>query len=271
MSPASDDLRADLDLALRLADIADPLSMARFRADDLIVETKPDLTPVSEADRSVEQAIRTELGRVRPDDGILGEEYGTQGTQERRWVIDPIDGTKNYVRGVPVWSTLIGLMDGEEVILGVVSAPALGRRWWAARGLGAWATDPSSPHPRRLKASGVSSVSDASFSFSDSIGWAERGAGPGLDALTSRTWRQRAYGDFWSHMLVAEGAVDIAAEPQLETYDMAALIPIVEEAGGRITSYSGGSPLGGGSAVTTNGLLHEEVLKALTGQIDAKR
>lgn len=269
MGPSPDDIRADLDLAIRLADIADPLSMARFRADDLVVETKPDLTPVSEADRSVEQAIRDELSRVRPDDGILGEEYGTQGSQERRWVIDPIDGTKNYVRGVPVWSTLIGLMQGDDVVVGVVSAPALGRRWWAGRGLGAWATDPSSPEPRRLHVSRVGTLQDASFSYSDSAGWAERGASAGLAQLTSQTWRQRAYGDFWSHMLVAEGAVDIAAEPQLETYDMAALIPIVHEAGGRITSYGGGSALGGGSAVTTNGLLHSAVIAALTGQNDS--
>jgi histidinol-phosphatase len=269
VGPSLEDIRADLDLAISLADIADPISMARFRADDLVVETKPDLTPVSEADRSVEQAIRAELARVRPEDGILGEEFGTQGSQERRWVIDPIDGTKNYVRGVPVWSTLIGLMRGDEVVIGVVSAPALGRRWWAGRGLGAWATDPATTEPRRLQVSRVSTLRDASFSFSDTIGWAERGASAGLQQLTSHTWRQRAYGDFWSHMMVAEGAVDIAAEPQLETYDMAALIPIVNEAGGRITSFDGGSALGGGSAVTTNGLLHDAVIAALTGQIDA--
>lgn len=254
----------DLDLALALADIADQISVARFRATDLLVETKPDLTPVTEADRAVEQALRAELARARPADGILGEEFGTEGHDHRRWVLDPIDGTKNYVRGVPVWATLIGLMVDGAVVVGVVSAPALGRRWWAAIGQGAWATDPTSTTPRPLRASAVRSLADASFSFSDSVGWAERGAQDGLRSLQSDTWRQRAYGDFWSHMLVAEGAVDIAAEPQLETYDMAALIPIVEEAGGRITSYTGGSALGGGSAVTTNGLLHDQVLDILT-------
>lgn len=256
----------DLTLALALADIADDLSLSRFRATDLVVDTKPDLTPVSEADRAVEQALRSALTDERPDDAILGEEYGTQGSGSRRWVIDPIDGTKNYVRGVPVWSTLIGLMDGDDVIVGVVSAPALGRRWWAARGEGAWASEPHAEAPRRLGVSRVAALADASFSFSDPIGWAERGAADGLQTLLTDTWRQRAYGDFWSHMMVAEGVVDIAAEPQLETYDMAALIPIIEEAGGRITAYDGSSALGGGSAVTTNGPLHPAVLEVLSGQ-----
>jgi histidinol-phosphatase len=258
-------VNADLTLALALADEADALSLSRFRAADLVVETKPDLTPVSEADRAVEQALRATLAAQRPADSILGEEYGTEGSSERQWILDPIDGTKNYVRGVPVWSTLIGLMNAGEVVVGVVSAPALGRRWWAARGEGAWASEPHSPEPRRLQASRVRDIADASFSFSDSIGWTERGAAGGLQTLLTDTWRQRAYGDFWSHMMVAEGVVDIAAEPQLETYDMAALIPIIEEAGGRITAYDGRPSLGGGSAVTTNGLLHNAVLAVLSG------
>lgn len=259
------DLQADLDLALELADMADAMSIARFRAADLVVDTKPDLTPVSDVDRGVEMAVRERLAAVRPDDGVLGEEYGSRGETARRWVVDPIDGTKNYVRGVPVWATLIGLVEDDDVIVGVVSAPALGRRWWAARGLGAWMRDPMDDAPRRLKVSAVTSLADASFSYSDAVGWAERDAADGLQALLAQTWRQRAYGDFWSHMMVAEGIVDVAAEPQLETYDMAALVPIVEEAGGRMTSYSGGPALGGGSAVTTNGLLHDAVLRAITG------
>ncbi len=260
------DLSSDLDLALAMADIADRISAPRFRATDLVVDTKPDLSPVSDVDRGVEQALREHLATERPGDGILGEEFGTLGPSTRRWAIDPIDGTKNYVRGVPVWATLIGLMQDDEVVVGVVSAPALGRRWWAARGAGAWATDPLADHPRRLQVSAVASLADASLSYSDAIGWPERGAGDGLQRLLSATWRQRAYGDFWSHMMVAEGVVDIAAEPQLETYDMAALVPIVEEAGGRMTSYSGGSALGGGSALTTNGSLHDEVLRVISAQ-----
>ena len=254
-------LADDLSFALDLADLADGIAMASFRATDLVVETKPDLTPVSAADRAVEQAIREQLGVHRPDDAILGEEYGQQGISRRRWVIDPIDGTKNYVRGVPVWATLIALLDGDDIVVGVVSAPALGRRWWAARGTGAYASEPGSTEPRRLQVSAVSVLSDASFSYSDAIGWAERGAADGLRTLLTDTWRQRAYGDFWSHMMVAEGVVDVAAEPQLESYDMAALVPIVQEAGGLLTAFDGGSPIAGRSALTSNGLLHAEVVR----------
>lgn len=253
----------DLDLALRLADLADGLSMAKYRAEDLVVDTKPDLTPVTEADRGVERALRAELAAHRPDDGVLGEEFGEQGQSARRWILDPIDGTKNYVRGVPVWACLIALVEDGEVVLGVVSAPAMGRRWWAQRGAGAFTTDPGSSEPRRLRVSAVADLADASFSYSDAVGWDTRGAYAGLQALLDRTWRQRAYGDFWSHMMVAEGAVDIAAEPELESYDMAALIPIVEEAGGRVTAYDGGSAMAGGSTVSTNGLLHDTVLSLL--------
>lgn len=256
-------LADDLALALALAEEADRISLSRFRAVDLVVDTKPDLTPVSEADRAVEQALRAELARQRPADGVLGEEYGEEGDSRRRWVIDPIDGTKNYVRGVPVWATLIALLVDDDVVLGVASAPALGRRWWASRGAGAHATDPTTAEPRRLRVSAVAGIADASFSYSDAVGWADRGAGTGLDRLLGDTWRQRAYGDFWSHLMVAEGVVDIAAEPQLETYDMAALIPIVQEAGGRLTAFDGGPAIAGGSAVSTNGVLHDEVLRLL--------
>jgi histidinol-phosphatase len=257
------DLSADLDLALQLATLGDAIAMYRFRAEDLVVETKPDLTPVSEADRAVERALRDHLSVHRPDDAILGEEYGTAGAASRTWVIDPIDGTKNYVRGVPVWAVLVALLVDGDPVVGVVSAPALGRRWWAAAGSGAWATDPSSPEPRRLRVSAVADLADASFSYSDAQGWAERGAGDGLATLLDGTWRQRAYGDFWSHMLVAEGAVDVAAEPHLETYDMAALVPVVREAGGLLTSFDGGDALVGGSALSTNGLLHAGVASLL--------
>ena len=253
----------DLDLALLLADTADGIAMASFRSTTLVVETKPDLTPVSEADRAAEQAMRALLAEHRPDDSVLGEEYGTVGDSRRRWILDPIDGTKNYVRGVPVWGALIALLDGDDVTVGVVSAPAIGRRWWAARGQGAYLREPGFAEPRRLQVSRVATMADASFSYSDQVGWDARGAGPGLAALNEATWRQRAYGDFWSHMLVAEGAVDIAAEPELQSYDMAALLPIIEEAGGRVSAYDGGPAMAGGSLVSTNGLLHDEVLRLL--------
>lgn len=262
-TPIPDDaqqLAKDLDLALRLADIGDRLAMKQFRSADLVIETKPDFTPVTEADRSVERALRDELARTRPTDAILGEEYGSAGDAHRTWVLDPIDGTKNYVRGVPVWATLVALKWGDDVVVGVVSAPALARRWWASRGNGAFALDPTSTVPRRLQVSRVGRLADASFSFSDSQGWAERSASAALAALMHDTWRSRAYGDFWSHMMVAEGVVDVAAEPFLESYDMAALIPVIQEAGGRVTSFTGGAALVGGSMLSTNGLLHADVL-----------
>ena len=256
----SPDRAADLQFALSLADVADRLSLLHFRASDLVVETKPDLTPVTEADRGVERALREQLAVHRPEDSILGEEYGAQGDARRRWILDPIDGTKNYVRGVPVWACLIALVEDGEITVGVVSAPALSRRWWAAKGGGAFVSDPTSPQPRRIHVSRVAALADASFSYSDDVGWARRGAARALDHLLHRTWRQRAYGDFWSHMMVAEGQVDVAGEPELESYDMAALVPIVEEAGGRMTAFDGRSSLEGGSALSSNGILHDEVL-----------
>jgi histidinol-phosphatase len=256
------DHAADLDLALRMADAADVITMERFGALDLKVETKPDLTPVTEADKAAEAALRGMITRELPEDSVLGEEFGTsEGSASRRWIIDPIDGTKNYVRGVPVWATLIALVEEGEVVIGVVSAPALARRWWASTGAGAWGTM-LGREPVRLEVSGVRALSDASLSYSDSVGWSNR-TETGLTDLIAATWRQRAYGDFWSHILVAEGAVDIAAEPELGAWDIGAIVPIVTEAGGRITAFDGRPALEGGCAVTTNGLLHDEVIQLL--------
>jgi histidinol-phosphatase len=228
------------------------------------VETKPDLTPVSDADRAVEQAIREQLGEVRPGDAVLGEEFGGVAVPSgRSWVIDPIDGTKNFVRGVPVWATLIALVDGPGTpVVGVVSAPALGRRWWACRGGGAW-TSAFGSEPRQIQVSAVSDLADASLSFSSLSGWAALGRRDAFVALTDRVWRTRAYGDFWSYMLLAEGAVDLAAEPELSLWDMAALAPIVTEAGGRFTGLDGTDGVGQGNAAASNGLLHDEFLAAL--------
>ncbi|MEP6599965.1 MAG: histidinol-phosphatase [Actinomycetota bacterium] len=263
--PAEEDrYAADLALAQALADLADPISLARFGAVDLHVDTKPDLTPVSDADRAVEDAIRTRLIAVRPDDAVSGEEYGATGSGARRWVIDPIDGTKNFVRGVPVWATLIGLLQDDDAVVGVVSAPAIGRRWWAARGRGAWVSALGAA-PRRLGVSAVAELSDASLSYASLAGWAGCGLRGAFMALTDQVWRTRAYGDFWSYMLVAEGAVDIAAEPELSLWDMAALAPIVTEAGGRFTGLDGRDGVQQGSAVASNGLLHESFLAALAG------
>ena len=258
MASYDDDLR----FAHVLADAADDITSRRFKALDLRVETKPDLTPVSDADRAVEDALRNMLRRSRPRDAVLGEEDGRTGGGPRCWVLDPIDATKNFVRGVPVWATLIGLMDGPRVVVGVASAPALGRRWWASSGGGAW-TGRSLAKASRLHASGVTKMSDASLSYSGVGGWAEAGRLDGFLTLTEAVWRTRAFGDFWSHMLVAEGAVDVSAEPEVSLWDLAALQVIVEEAGGRFTSLAGEATPDGGSVVCTNGYLHDEVLSHL--------
>jgi histidinol-phosphatase len=255
----------DLRFAHVLADNADDIATRRFRALDLRVETKPDLTPVTDADHAVEDSLRNVLRRSRPRDAVLGEEGGRTGTGARCWVIDPIDATKNYVRGVPVWASLIGLMDGDEVVVGVVSAPALGRRWWAAAGGGSW-TGRSLTKASRCQVSAVTKLSDASFSYSSLGGWEDQGRLPGFLELTRSVWRTRAYGDFWSHMLVAEGAVDVSAEPEVSLWDLAALQVIITEAGGRFTDLSGRATPEGGSVVCTNGTLHDEVLDLLRPQ-----
>ncbi|GGP88307.1 histidinol-phosphatase [Streptomyces roseolilacinus] len=261
------DYHDDLRLAHALADAADTATMGRFQALDLKVETKPDMTPVSEADRAAEELIRGHLRRARPDDAVLGEEYGVEGTGPRRWVIDPIDGTKNYVRGVPVWATLIALMEaddegGYQPVVGVVSAPALGRRWWAAKGLGAY-TGRDLASATRIRVSKVARMADASFAYSSLTGWEERGRLDGFLDLSRACWRTRAYGDFWPYMLVAEGAVDVCAEPELSLWDMAANAIVVQEAGGTFTGLDGREGPHGGDAAASNGLLHDELLAYL--------
>ena len=255
-------LAQDLALAHELADAADAHTLSRFRAQDLRVATKPDLTPVSDADTAVEQAVRRTLAARRPGDAVLGEEEGLVGDGPRRWIVDPVDGTKNFVRGVPVWATLVALQVEDSVDVGLVSAPALGRRWWAARGLGAHAGSAAS-RATALRVSRVTDLQDASLSYSSLGGWEEQGRLPGLLDLSRQVWRTRAYGDFWSHVLVAEGAVDVSCEPEVSLWDLAALQPVVEEAGGRFTDLSGAATPAGGSVVCSNGLLHDRALEAL--------
>jgi histidinol-phosphatase len=244
-----------------LADLADGMTSARFRDLDLVVSTKPDLTPVTEVDKGVERALRQAIARARPGHGTVGEEYGAEGPTSWRWVLDPIDGTKNYVRGIPVWATCIALQrdagDAGEVSVGVVSAPALGRRWWASRGGGAFADG------RPIRVSAVADLADAQLSYDSVPGFEACGLGERFLDLARRCWRTRGLGDFWSHVLVAEGAVDVAAEPEVSVWDVAAVQVIVEEAGGRFSDIGGTARPDGGSAVSTNGLLHDEVLAAL--------
>ena len=262
----------DLELALHLADLADSLTLPAFQQHDFAVETKPDLTPVTEIDRGVEQTLRAKLAQLRPADAVIGEEFPNAGSSRRRWIIDPIDGTKNFVRGVPVYATLIGLFDGDTALLGVVSAPALGARWYAARGTGAFKTAAgiAAPPgaqvsaPRRLNVSRVGDLDQASLSYASLGGWQELGKRTEFLDLCDAVWRTRGFGDFWSYMMVAEGVVDIAAEPELELYDMAALVCIVSEAGGTFTSLDGQPGPFGGNALVTNGLLHTKVMEKLS-------
>jgi histidinol-phosphatase len=250
-------MHADLRFALELADLADTITTERFQADDLVVETKPDLSPVTEADRAVEQVLRKRIGEERPGHRVVGEELGADGQGSARWILDPIDGTKNYLRGLPVWATLIALEREGRVEVGVASAPALARRWWAARGQGAFVNG------RRMGVSKVAELSDAVLSYASVLSWEQHGLGDQFFELARSCWRTRGFGDFWSHMLVAEGAADVAVEPEVELWDLAAPQVIVEEAGGRFTDLGGVPTPAGGSVVSTNGLLHDRVLTIL--------
>jgi histidinol-phosphatase len=254
---------ADLALALELADIADSISLDRFRAQDLHVETKPDASPVTDADRSVEQALKAKLAEQRPDDSLIGEEFGNttgiagEGSKQpkRTWVIDPIDGTANFMRGVPVWASLIALSVDGKVVLSVVSAPALGRRWWAAPDSGAWTRDIDGSK-RALKVSAIGDLAHASLSYNNLQLWDQSGKLPELIELSRKIWRTRAYGDFYSYMLLAEGALDIVTEHDLKIYDIAALVPIVELAGGEFSALNGPLTEESSSVLATNGTLH---------------
>ncbi|MBV8079383.1 MAG: histidinol-phosphatase [Actinobacteria bacterium] len=242
----------DVAFAHELADAADAITVARFRALDLGVETKPDLSPVTEADRAAEEAIRDLVSRRRDGEGVLGEEFGDDGG-DVRWIVDPIDGTRNYVRGVPVWATLLALEREGRVDAALVSSPALGRRWWAARGEGAWANGD------RLAVSRIARLDDAVVSISSPTQMP-----PGWSALAQRAWNERGFGDFWQHCLVAEGSVDVAAEPWLMLWDYAAVQLLVEEAGGRCTTFDGGASYERGSFLSSNGRLHDEAVALLS-------
>jgi histidinol-phosphatase len=259
---------AELAFALTLADRADAISLSRYQALDLEITTKPDNSPVTDADKAVERAIIDAIATKYPSDGVVGEEFGTSGSKDRYWVIDPIDGTKNFMRGVPTWATLIALVENKEVVASVVSSPALYRRWYASAGGGAFVVEggsvKASPAPRKLTVSKVSQLADASITYSDFQGWGARRQA--FEKLLDCAWRTRGLGDFWSHMLVAEGAVDVAIEPSLALWDMAALDLIVREAGGKFTSLDGVDGPFGPNAISSNGALHSAIVTALNNE-----
>ncbi|HWM06667.1 MAG TPA: histidinol-phosphatase [Actinophytocola sp.] len=253
---------ADLSVALRLADAADEITHARFRAADLVVDRKPDRSPVTDADTAVEDAMRELLAAERATDEILGEERGGKIGAGRTWIVDPIDGTKNFLRGGPVWATLIALVDQGQPVVGVVSAPALGRRWWASAGAGAFCSA-FGGQPRRLRVSGVGALDDAYLSTTDVNMWVEHHSKERYLALMAACWETRAFGDFWQHCLVAEGAIDLAAEPIAYAWDLAAVQLLVTEAGGEFGDLTGKPGFDHGSALASNGLLHAAALTFL--------
>ena len=254
----------DLALAHELVDLADAITIDRFGAADLAIETKPDMTPVTEADTGVERAVRERLAAARPDDEVVGEEYGAPSTDgERRWIIDPIDGTKGYVRGLPVWATLLALRAEGELTLGVVSAPALGRRWWAARGEGAYARRDGDRGTRELRVSDIGRLGDAQLCFGGLEEWEQTGRAEALLELGRACWRSRGFGDFWGYMIVAEGGAEIMLDPIVSVWDLAAPLVIVEEAGGRFTDFAGDRTAEGGDALATNGHVHEAALEII--------
>jgi histidinol-phosphatase len=264
------DLSDDLALALRIADAADAVSMTRFDTPDLDVRTKADATHVTEADLATERAIRAILETERPGDGIFGEEFGAEGHTERQWIIDPIDGTANYLKGIPMWATLIALAIDGVPRVGVVSQPAIARRWWGATGLGAWTSSDADAAPRRLAVSSVARLDEASVSFQSVAQWDGAGHLDALTRLSRAVWRDRGYGDAWPYMLLAEGRLEFVSEFDVKEYDIAAHVPIITEAGGRFTDFDGTESISSRSSLATNGLLHDAFLDLLHGSTDAR-
>ncbi len=252
----------DLELALLLAQAADEVSLSRFQALDLKVETKPDRTPVTDADQAVETRIRELIAQHAPGDAVIGEEFEDTGSGSRQWVIDPIDGTANYLRGLPIWGSLIALRIDGVPVTSVVSAPALGRRWWATQGGGAWTSDVDGKQ-RKIEVSKVSRLEDSYISYNSLQQWQRLGKIANLESLSSKVWRIRAFGDFLSYMFVAEGVIDAASEPDLKIHDIAALVPIVVEAGGRFTALDSELKDDSSTVLASNGLLHEAVREEL--------
>lgn len=259
----------DLAVALRLADAADEITLSRFQASDLVVDRKPDRTPVTDADTAVEDTVREILEELRPGDAVFGEERGGSLGDGRTWILDPIDGTKNFLRGNPVWATLIALVDGGSPVVGVVSSPAMPRRWWATAGGGAWVSAPTGE--RQLRVSGVADLGDAYLSTTDLGSWSEYQTREAYLALVDACWESRAFGDFWQYVLVAEGSLDVAVDPVALAWDLASVQVIITEAGGRFTDLSGRSGFTHGNGLASNGLVHDAALAALQAGVSAPR
>jgi histidinol-phosphatase len=257
------ELRGWLDVAHAACDEADELALRHFRR-DLHIETKPDRTFVTEADTAIEARIRERLLAAFPDHGLVGEEYGVEaGEASVRWYIDPIDGTHNFIRGVPLFGTLLGVERDGELQAAVISAPALGERWWGHRGGGAWARGRDGD-TRRIGVSGVTTLADAQILYGSRRDLVESGLAPGLDALLDDAWRERGFGDFWGYTLLAEGAAEAMVEVGLKSWDAAAPFLLVEEAGGRATDFEGRRAVDSGTFLATNGRLHDEIRMRLT-------
>ena len=257
------ELRGWLEVAMAACDEADEIARQHFRR-DLQVTRKPDRTLVTQADTAIERRIRERLAEAFPDHGLVGEEYGTEaGDAPVRWYIDPIDGTHNYVRGIPLFGTLLGVERDGELQAAVISAPALGERWWAHRGGGAWARDREGS-PRRIEVSGVTELADAQVLYGSGRDIADSGLVPGFEGLLRDVWRERGFGDFWGYALVAEGAAEAMVEVGLWPWDAAAPTVLVEEAGGRVTDLEGRRRIDSRTLLVTNGHLHETVLGRLT-------
>jgi histidinol-phosphatase len=261
-SPA--ELAEWLAFALAACDEADAIALSSFRR-DIEIRTKPDRSFVTEADQAIERLIRERIRARFPGHGLVGEEYGEEGTSSSaRWYIDPIDGTHNYIRGVPLFGTLLALEVDGELQVGVLSAPALRERWYASRGGGAWAigaagTDGS----RRIRVSGIASLSDAQVLYGSGHDVETSGRAPGFRALLGEVWRERGFGDFWGYALMAEGAAEAMIEVDVSTWDLAAPLVLVEEAGGRVTDLAGKRRIDGLEVLASNGVLHDEVLTRL--------
>lgn len=255
-------------LAMACCDVADALALRAFRG-ALAIETKPDRSFVTQVDRAIEEVIRERIRSTFPEHGLVGEEYGEEGGESgRRWYIDPIDGTHNYMRGIPLFGTLLGLEVEGRMSVGVMSAPALGRRWLAWRDGGAWAVDlrdggwdPGSL--RRIRVSDIGRLADAQVLYSSLPEVMRSGLAPGFESVVAEAWRDRGLGDFWGYALVAEGAAEVMLEVGVKSWDIAAPTVIVEEAGGRITDLGGQRTLHGASVLATNGTLHGELLARL--------